>query len=190
MAVEVWSSRANAWPDGAIRERMRRRTLQSINVIASEAKQSSFLETRWKKESWIASSQVLLAMTVMDSGHAFRSRGWIHPSFACNFLAPLIRGRGEAGRPMRPIAACAMVVVERTRVSQVTPESPGIPRAMVYGVYVLSPAIWSCLSPSPAPLSANLTPTLRRQDHTTLPSASSALVRSAIRVHRIPAPRW
>src|SRR6202795_1138076 len=31
---------------------------------------------------------------------------------------------------MRPIAARAMVVVERTRVSQVTPESPGIPRAM------------------------------------------------------------
>jgi hypothetical protein len=28
-----------------------------------------------------------------------------------------------------------MVVVERTRVSQVTPESPGIPRAMVYGLY-------------------------------------------------------
>ena len=28
-----------------------------------------------------------------------------------------------------------MSVVERTRVSQVTPESPGIPRAMVYGLY-------------------------------------------------------
>src|SRR6266851_5398750 len=43
-------------------------------------------------------------------------------------------GAGNAGRPMRPIAARAMVVVERTRVSQVTPESPGIPRAMVYGL--------------------------------------------------------
>src|SRR6185437_2109253 len=38
-------------------------------------------------------------------------------------------GAGNAGRPMRPIAACAMLLVERTRVSQVTPESPGIPRA-------------------------------------------------------------
>ena len=38
---------------------------------------------------------------------------------------------------MRPIAACAMVVVERTRVSQVTPESPGTPRAVVYGLYEL-----------------------------------------------------
>src|SRR6202166_4864899 len=36
---------------------------------------------------------------------------------------------------MRPKAAYAMVVVERTRVRQVTPESPGIPRAMVYGLY-------------------------------------------------------
>jgi hypothetical protein len=50
-------------------------------------------------------------------------------------------GAGNAGRSMRPIAACAMVVVERTRVSQVTPKSPGIPRAMVYGLYVLSPVI-------------------------------------------------
>ena len=40
-------------------------------------------------------------------------------------------GAGNAGRPMRPIAACATIVVERTRVSQVTPESPGTPRAMV-----------------------------------------------------------
>jgi hypothetical protein len=44
-------------------------------------------------------------------------------------------GAGNAGRPMRPIAACATIVVERTRVSQVTPESPGTPRAMVYGLY-------------------------------------------------------
>jgi hypothetical protein len=43
---------------------MRRPTLQSINVIASEAKQSSFLQAPQKKESWIASSQALLAMTL------------------------------------------------------------------------------------------------------------------------------
>ena len=40
---------------------------------------------------------------------------------------------------MRPIAACAMGVVERTRVSQVTPESPGIPRAMVLRLMSRSP---------------------------------------------------
>src|ERR1700730_6182090 len=36
---------------------------------------------------------------------------------------------------MRPIPGCAEVVVERPRVSQVTPESHGTPRAMVYGLY-------------------------------------------------------
>src|SRR5665647_1433634 len=43
---------------------------------------------------------------------------------------------------MRPIAACAMLLVERTRVSQVTPETPGIPRVMVLTAsFVLSPVI-------------------------------------------------
>jgi len=50
-------------------------------------------------------------------------------------------GAGNAGRPMRPIAACAMVVIERTRVSQVTPESPGIPHAMVLRFPSCFPAI-------------------------------------------------
>ena len=40
---------------------------------------------------------------------------------------------------MRPIAACARLVVERTRVSQVTPESTGIPRAMVLRLISCSP---------------------------------------------------
>src|SRR6202790_3447053 len=48
-------------------------------------------------------------------------------------------GRREAGRPMRPITACAMVEVERTRVSQVTPDSPGTPRAMVLRLISCSP---------------------------------------------------
>jgi hypothetical protein len=63
-----------------------------------------------------------------------RSRRALRPRFARNFPYPPNRGRREAGRPMRPIAACARVVVERTRVSQVTPASPGTPRAMVYGL--------------------------------------------------------
>ena len=50
-------------------------------------------------------------------------------------------GAGNAGRPMRPIAACAMIVGECTRAGQVTPVSPGIPRAMVLTVsFVLSSA--------------------------------------------------
>src|SRR5260370_19383476 len=74
--------------------------------------------------------------------HGCRPQTWLR-DLAAPFARGLLRtcrplrseGAGNAGRPMRPIAACAMVAVERTRVSQVTPESPGIPRAMVYGLY-------------------------------------------------------
>src|ERR1700716_3624816 len=74
---------------------------------------------------------------------------------------------------MRPITACAEVVVEGTRVSQVTPESPGTPRAMVYSLFRALPGDRALLPPSPALLSANLTPASGCQDHTTLPSAST-----------------
>src|SRR5258707_7381638 len=53
---------------------------------------------------------------------ASRSRRPQAPRFPGNFLALQTEGAGNAGRPMRPIAACAMSAVERTRVSQVTPE--------------------------------------------------------------------
>src|SRR6202051_1044977 len=53
---------------------------------------------------------------------------------------------------MRPIAACAMVVNKRTRVSQVTPESPGIPHAMVYGLFRVLPGARALWSPSPVEL--------------------------------------
>jgi len=99
-----------------------------------------------------------------------------------------MRGRREAGRPMRPIAACAKVVVESTRVSQVTPESPGTPRAMVLTVScVLSPATGlSCHRRPRKMLPANLMPASGHQDHTPSPSASSAFVKGAISVHRVP----
>jgi hypothetical protein len=96
-------------------------------------------------------------------------------------------GAGNAGRPMRPIVACAKVVVESTRVSQVTPESPGLPRAMVYGLFRALPGDrLSCRRhPRKIPF-ANLMPASGHQDHTTSPSASSAFVKGAIRVHRVP----
>src|SRR5712691_4630008 len=87
---------------------------------------------------------------------------------------------------MRPIAARAMVVVERTRVSQVTPESPGIPHAMVYGLFRALSGDRAFLPPSPAGLTANLTPASGRQDHTSSPSASGPFVRERLRDHRIP----
>src|SRR3984957_10044840 len=78
------------------------------------------------------------------------SRGAMRPGFAFISISRRKEGAGNAGRPMRPIAACAMVVVERTRVSQVTPESPGTPRAMVYGLFRALPGDRDFLPPSPA----------------------------------------
>ena len=63
-----------------------------------------------------------------------------------------------------------------TRVRQVTPRSPGIPRAMVYDLFGALPGDRALLPPSSADTSANLTPASRRQDHTTSPSASAPFV--------------
>jgi hypothetical protein len=107
-----------------------------------------------------------------------RSRGLICPSFARNFLALQSEGAGNAGRPMRPIAACAEVVLVSTRVSQVTPETPGIPRAMVLRLIRALPGDRACLPPSPlrSSLPRNLMPASGHQDHTTSPSASVPFV--------------
>src|SRR6266849_6322056 len=40
---------------------------------------------------------------------------------------PPLRGRGERRMPVAPAASCALLLVERTRVTTSTPESPGIP---------------------------------------------------------------
>ena len=71
-------------------------------------------------------------------------------AFAINSRPLQSEGARNAGRPMRPIAACAMGNGRTHTRCQVTPESPGIPHAVVYGLYVLSPAIRTCLSPSSA----------------------------------------
>ena len=53
------------------------------------------------------------------------------------------------------------------------------PRNGFTGSFVLSPVIRIWLTPSSADNSADLTPTSRRQDHTTSPSALAALVQRA-----------
>jgi hypothetical protein len=97
-----------------------------------------------------------------------------------------IEGAGNAGRPMRPIAACAMAVVERTRVSRSHRNHPAFPTQWFTDYTVLSPVLRAFWPPSSALLIANLTPASGCQDHTSSPSASGALVLSAIGVHRIP----
>src|SRR5450432_3338597 len=88
---------------------------------------------------------------------------------------------------MRPIAACAMSVVVRTRVSQVTPESPGIPHAMVYGLYVISPANGSFATVIPEKLASHEldTSTAMSGPHDFAVRLHAVRYRR-IRVHRIP----
>src|ERR1700730_9136893 len=87
---------------------------------------------------------------------------------------------------MRPQPRVQNKTKHTSVVTTVTPESPGIPRAMVLTVsFVLSPAIGLVCHRHPR-FPADLTPASRRQDHTTSPSASAHLVKRAARVHRIP----
>jgi len=105
----------------------------------------------------------------------------------CNSLSPNRRAQGMPG------AHCARSLVCRMKkhtsiVTTVTPGSPGIPRAMVLTVsFVLSPATGLVCRRRPQDHHlTSLTPASGRHDHTTSPSARSALVRCATCVHRIP----
>jgi hypothetical protein len=106
------------------------------------------------------------------------------------FSSAAQRGRGERRMPVAPAASCALVVVERTRVTTSTPESPGIPaRNGFNGFFRALPGDRAVLPPSSADMvlskpgradstSANLTPASGRQDHTTSPYAATSLVRT------------
>src|SRR5260370_5814976 len=63
-------------------------------------------------------------MTV-NSKHTFAPRGAMRPSGA--FIFRPKEGVGNAGCPLHPQPRVHFVLVERTRVTTSTPESPGIP---------------------------------------------------------------
>src|SRR5260221_12225861 len=67
-----------------------------------------------------------------------RPRGAMRPSRAFSFRPK--EGVGNAGCPLHPRSRVHLVVVERTRVTTSTPESPGIPARNGFTAYfVLSP---------------------------------------------------
>jgi hypothetical protein len=76
------------------------------------------------------------------------------------------------------------VAIERTRVSQVTPESPGIPHAMV--TTACSPASGLFLAVADRVSSTDLTPASGCQDHTPCRPPQALSSKSTIRVHRSP----
>src|SRR5450432_3198071 len=104
-------------------------------------------------------------------------------------LAPN-EGVGNAGCPLHPRPRVHFVLVERTRVTTSTPESPGIPARNGFNGFLRAlpgdRAVFATVAREyglPAPgradqTSANLTPASGRQDHTTSPYAATSLVRA------------
>jgi len=119
---------------------------------------------------------------------ASRSRRAFRASFATNFPpSPTKRAQGMPG------ARCTRGLVRnvhKRNAHEHTGSAEAIrhsPRNGFNGLLRALPGDRAFLSPSSAGLCpANLTPASRRQDHTTSPSASRAIVFGAIRVHRIP----
>jgi hypothetical protein len=81
---------------------------------------------------------------------------------------------------------------QKKRTSKVTagsPKLPGIPRANGFNGFLRAlPGDRALLSPSFADQTTTLASASGRQNHTTSPSAASALVSCTVRVHRIPLP--
>src|SRR5881396_3656849 len=95
---------------------------------------------------------------------------------------------GNAGRLMHPQSRVRNKIKHTSVVTTVTPERPGIPRAMVLRLTSRSPGDQACLTPSSALLIADLTPASGRQNHTTSPSASASFVRPAFARLTLPRP--
>jgi hypothetical protein len=160
-------------------------------VIASEAKQSSFREATTKKESWIASSQVLPCANASRLSQAMTSRN----EFALAALSArglleisALSNQRAQGMPGAGAPAAARVVVVSTRVSH--HEYAGItrhsPRNGFNGFLRALPGDRACLPPS-------LTFRFRQLDTSVGASGPHdfavrfSLARQArIRVHRIP----
>src|SRR6266581_1846669 len=147
-------------------------------VIASEAKQSILS---------LCGEMDCFAPLAMTSKHTFASSRRDAPEALLEF--PPKEGVGNAGCPLHPRPRVHLVVVERTRVTTSTPESPGVPARNGFNGFLRAlPGDRALLPPSPcglkvlsSPVEPNeppqdLTPASRRQDHTTSPSASSAVV--------------
>jgi hypothetical protein len=102
------------------------------------------------------------------------------------FRQPVLRGeveiRGNAGRPMRP-QPC---VQSKNAREQVTPETPGIPRAMVLTAYFMLPGDRALLPPSFAGEPCDLNASVGASGPHDVAARFKRIVSRAISVHRIP----
>ena len=104
-------------------------------------------------------------------------------------LPPSIRrGRRESRVRAAPAVSCANMHKKTHTSIQVQRRHPGLPCAMVYGLFRALPGDRAFLPPSSLRnlFLKNLTPASGCQDHTASPSAPVTLVSRNFRVHRIP----
>jgi hypothetical protein len=114
------------------------------------------------------------------------SRGAMRPSFASIFALDKKRAQGKPGARCTRGPVCNCYWQKRTRAYRFSGGNPAFPAQWFYGLFRALPGDRALLPPSPALLSANLTPASRCRDHTASPSATTALVIRRHRVHRIP----
>ena len=106
--------------------------------------------------------------------------------------ASQIRGRRECRMRAAPAVSCAMCTRRCAHEHTGQRRTSDIPCAMALRLITCSPrrtALLPPLRPEKQLPPGALTPAPRRQDHTSLPYASGAVVTGSIRVHRIPVPR-
>jgi hypothetical protein len=117
-----------------------------------------------------------------------RSRGTICPSFASNSRPLEIRGRRECRMRAAPEVSYAMREWMRVRAYRAAEAIRHSLRNGFTAYNVISPAGRARCHrrPSEALASSELDASLGRQDHTSLPYASAALVCRSFRVHRNP----
>ena len=93
-----------------------------------------------------------------------------------------------------PGARCTRGLIRKGRRARMSIQAqrrhPGIPCAMVYGLFRALPGDRACLPPSPAGTPRKLDASVGRQDHTALPSAPVPFVFDTACVHRIPRQRF
>ncbi len=100
---------------------------------------------------------------------------------------PSREGAGKTGCALHPRSRVQKCVKENAH--EHTGSAEAIRPSLRGGLRLIAsslPGDRAFLPPSPALLSANLTPASGRQDHTTSPSAASAVRQKRRRVHRIP----
>ena len=163
-------------------------------VIAGDATQSRTLFVGWVERSDTHQSHVRrddgfrCALPILRRRTSAFSRHDLPE--VCIFVRSLrkIEGAGKTGCTLHPRSRVRFAQTKMHTSIQVQRKHSGLPCAMALRLTSYSPRRTALLPPSPprSLLLKNLTPAPRRQDHTTSPYASCALVCCAIRVHRIP----